>query len=111
MEVGHQTVVTLRYTMKNESGEVLENIMTTTGVEYLHGAGSIIPELEKGLEGMHEGETRSMTIRANSGNHSSPVFYFDVVVDKVRPANETELSAGKPNKEMVEKDCGPGCCC
>jgi FKBP-type peptidyl-prolyl cis-trans isomerase SlyD len=109
MQVAKKTVVALRYIMKNGKGEVLENILDSSPVKYLHGSGNILPQLESSLEGLEPGNLKSFTFSENA-NLQSPgeVFHFDVVIDEVRPGTEEEIESGKP---ITSKECGPDCCC
>ena len=42
-------VVTFEYTLKNDNGEVLDSSAKNSPLEYLHGAGNIVPGLEAEL--------------------------------------------------------------
>lgn len=111
MTVANNTVVALRYCMKNGDGDVLENILHAAPVEYLHGGGSIMPALEAGLAGLEAGAVKKISI---SGEHDVQLpgsFYFDVVIDSVRAATEEEIATGKPIKPQTREDCGPDCIC
>jgi len=56
MQVGKDTVVTLRYEVSGSDGELIEK--TDEPVEYLHGGyGGMFPAVEKALEGKNVGET------------------------------------------------------
>ncbi len=111
MEVQKNTIVSLRYIMKNSRGEVLENIMDTAAAAYLHGSGNILPALETSLEGLQPGQQKSIFIAGENGNGLDGIFYFDVLIDDVRIATEEELRKGKPEKHIATNDCGPGCRC
>lgn len=100
-------VVALRFVMKNEAGEVMEDIMEQPAVEYLHGCGNILPSLENGIEGLGEGDNKHLDLIMGSGESYS----IDVVIDRVRPATSTELAQGKPEERKPGGACGPGCCC
>ncbi len=108
MEITDKSVVALRYIMKDNKGEELENTMESQPVEYLHGAGKILPQLELRLEGMKAGEKKSFSFSDES--NSNEEFYFDVIIDEVRRATEKELQIGKPF-EKNNNECGPDCCC
>lgn len=100
-------VVALRFVMKNDAGEVMEDIMEQQPVEYLHGSGSILPSLEKGVEGLREGDNKHLDFIMGSGENYS----MDVVIDKLRPATAEELLQGKPEEKQPDGACGPDCCC
>lgn len=111
MRVADKTVVALRYCMKNGSGEVMENILNAAPVEYLHGSGNIMPALEASLAGLMAGAVKKVTISGENDNQLTGSYYFDVIIDNVRPATEEEIMTGKPAKPQKETECGPGCCC
>ncbi len=111
MQVADKTVVALRYCMKNSKGDVLEDILNARPVEYLHGSGNILPELEKSLVGLTPGDERSLSISGQTGLQVESAFYFDVVIDNVREATEEEIKKGKPVLPNSKEECGPGCCC
>ncbi len=60
-KVEKNKVVSLEYTLKLESGEVVDESHGEP-IVYLHGAGQLIPGLEKGMEGMSIGEERDITV-------------------------------------------------
>jgi FKBP-type peptidyl-prolyl cis-trans isomerase SlyD len=56
MQVGKNTVVSLKYQLYGTEGELIEE--TEEAVEYLHGGyGNMFPAVEKALEGRDVGET------------------------------------------------------
>jgi FKBP-type peptidyl-prolyl cis-trans isomerase 2 len=111
MQVADKTIVLLRYCMKNSNGHVLDNRLNASPVEYLHGSGNITPALEKGLEGLRPGESKTITINSTIDTQLDAAFYFDVVIDDVRMATNEEIKKGKPAKNYIKDECGPGCVC
>ena len=62
MQIAANKAVSIEYTLTNDAGEVLD---TSTGGEplvYLHGAGNIIPGLERELDGKQVGDELKVTI-------------------------------------------------
>lgn len=111
MKVATGKVVSIRYNMKNNRGDVLEDIMDKTPVDYLHGAGNMLPALEAKLEGLESGVHLSITISPETSPDLNDSFHFDIIIDNVRAATEEEIREGKP-LQMVSKDCcSPDCCC
>lgn len=102
MEIAKQTVVSLRYIMKNSEGHEIENTIAGPAIHYVHGAGKILPQLEILLEGLKVGDKKSLTIDLPD------TFHFDIAIDQVRMATPEEIEAGTP---LVRNDCGPGCSC
>lgn len=111
MRVADKTVVALRYCMKNSKGEVLENILGAAPVEYLHGGGNIMPALEASLTGLIAGTVKKVSISGDNDAQLTASYYFDVIIDNVRPATDEEIAMGKPAQPKKENECGPGCCC
>lgn len=109
MEVIKNTVVGIRYVMKNETGEVLEDIMDKPPIEYLHGSGSILPQLEKGLEGLPAGFSKM--IKFKTDENAAGNFLINVRVDSVRAATPNEIESGKPEPKQSNNNCGPNCRC
>jgi len=61
-QVGPDTFVTLAYTLYDEEGEVIERTGADDPLTYVHGYGQIVPGLERALEGMARGATRSVVV-------------------------------------------------
>jgi FKBP-type peptidyl-prolyl cis-trans isomerase SlyD len=101
MNVSLNKIVSLRYVMKNDAGDVIEDVMDRPSIQYIHGTGKIISALENAIEGMEAGEKRVFSI---SDPGLSENLHFDLVIDEIRDATPEEIQNGKPS-------CGPGCCC
>src|SRR5207248_6234234 len=56
MRVRQGRVVLLDYMVRVGTGRVVETSAGKAPIEYLHGAGQILPALERALEGLKEGE-------------------------------------------------------
>ena len=109
MEVAVNTVVSIRYVMKNGQGDVLEDIMDRPPVEYLHGSGNILPGLEKGLEGLPAGFSKLIKFKID--DNSPETYLINVKIDSIRAATPDEIESGKPEPKQTDNTCGPGCCC
>ena len=66
MEIGIHRVATINYTLKDKDGNLIDG-SSNGGFRYLHGAGNIIPGLEKALEGKRKGELFQIVIRPEDG--------------------------------------------
>src|SRR5437764_13153555 len=64
MRVKLGRVILLDYLVRIASGRVVETSAGKGPIEYLHGAGQILPALERALEGLREGEQASFSIPA-----------------------------------------------
>jgi len=67
MQIGSQKAVTIEYTLKDDAGEVLDTSDGRKPLTYLHGVGSLVPGLEKALEGKSAGETITVTLSPDEG--------------------------------------------
>jgi FKBP-type peptidyl-prolyl cis-trans isomerase SlyD len=56
MQVADQKIVSIDYTLTNDDGEVLDSSQGREPLHYLHGAGNIIPGLERALTGKSPGD-------------------------------------------------------
>jgi len=62
MLIAANKAVSIDYTLTNDAGEVIDSSAGGAPLAYLHGAGNIIPGLEKALEGKGVGEELDVTI-------------------------------------------------
>jgi len=67
MQIGKNAVVAIDYTLKDGEGEVIDTSEGRSPLAYLHGAGNIVPGLEKALEGKGEGENVQVTVPPEEG--------------------------------------------
>ena len=67
MQVADQKAVTINYTLKDETGQVIDSSEGRTPLTYLHGAGNIVPGLEKALAGKQEGDALAVTLSPDEG--------------------------------------------
>lgn len=83
------SIVTLKYTMRNGRGEVLEDRTTT----YIHGSAEISLFLQEQLEGLEAGQQKKVFL--NKGQESADDdFTFDIVIEGVRRAMQIHLLSG-----------------
>ncbi len=67
MQIGKNSVVSIHYTLKDENGEVLDTSDGRDSLDFIHGAGQIIPGLESELEGKTMGDEFSVVIDSEQG--------------------------------------------
>lgn len=67
MQIAQNSVVAFHYTLTNDAGEVLDSSEGREPLTYLHGAGNIIPGLEKELEGSAAGEKMVVKVTPEEG--------------------------------------------
>jgi len=109
MCITKDTVVAMRYIMRNGKGVVLENIMDAAPVNYLHGSAGIQPLLQAQLEGLKTGDKKMVYLLKESGLADDD-FSFEVIIDSVRAALPEEVLLGYPVK--IDTDtCGGECEC
>lgn len=87
-------VVTMHYTLTDESGEVLDSSRGGEPLSYLHGHGNIIPGLEKALEGVNAGHKAKVSVPAAEGyGEKNPEAIFEAPREHFPP--DMELKAGE----------------
>lgn len=62
MQIAANKAVSIEYTLTNDAGEVLDTSAGGEPLVYLHGAGNIIPGLERELDGKQVGDELKVTI-------------------------------------------------
>ena len=67
MQIEPKTVVTFHYTLRDESGAVLESSRGADPAAYLHGANNIVPGLESAMAGRSDGDTFTATVGPADG--------------------------------------------
>jgi len=67
MQIGAQKAVTIGYTLKDDEGNVLDSSDGGDPLTYLHGAGDIVPGLEKALDGKQVGDAISVSLSPEEG--------------------------------------------
>lgn len=60
-------VVSIEYTLTDESGEVIDSNVGKEPLTYVHGAGQIVGGLEKELEGAKIGEQKKVRVKPEDG--------------------------------------------
>lgn len=67
MQVAAQHVVSIDYTLSDDEGRTLDTSAGREPLAYLHGAGNIVPGLEKALEGKEAGATIDVSVAPEEG--------------------------------------------
>jgi FKBP-type peptidyl-prolyl cis-trans isomerase SlyD len=67
MQIGNETVVTIHYTLTDANGVVLDSSAGEEPVSFVHGAGTMIPGLEKALLGKSPGESMKISVAPADG--------------------------------------------
>ena len=67
MQIAANCVAYIHYTLTDPAGAVLDSSSGGEPLAYLHGAGNIIPGLEKALEGKQAGDKLDVTVAPEDG--------------------------------------------
>lgn len=67
MNIANNRVVSIHYTLTNDAGEVLDSSEGREPLNYLHGAGNIIPGLENALLDKVAGDELKVTVEPADG--------------------------------------------
>jgi len=67
MQITANCVAYIHYTLKDDSGTVIDSSSGGEPLAYLHGAGNIVPGLEKALEGKQAGEKLNVKVAPEEG--------------------------------------------
>jgi len=62
MQVADEKVVSIHYTLTDESGTAIDSSRGGEPLEYLHGAGNIVPGLEQALTGKEAGDRLNVDV-------------------------------------------------
>ncbi len=65
--VAEKRVVSIQYTLKNPEGETIDASEPGDPLRYLHGAGNIVPGLERELEGKKAGDEVAVVVQPEDG--------------------------------------------
>lgn len=67
MQITKNTVAAIHYTLRDNEGTVIDSSEGRDPLNYLHGAGNLIPGMEEGLEGKAAGEKVNLQIEPEKG--------------------------------------------
>lgn len=67
MQIADRCVASFNYTLTNDAGDVLDTSNGREPLAYLHGAGNIVPGLEKAMEGKSAGESFKVAVAPGEG--------------------------------------------
>jgi FKBP-type peptidyl-prolyl cis-trans isomerase SlyD len=84
---GDGKVVSIHYTLRDDAGDVVDSSAEGDPLEYLHGAGNIVPGLEAAMAGRAVGDKFSVDVPPDQG-------YGEVDDDQVRTVPRRAFPAG-----------------
>jgi FKBP-type peptidyl-prolyl cis-trans isomerase SlyD len=67
MQIAERTVASFNYTLTNDAGEVIDTSEGRAPLAYLHGAGNIVPGLEKEMTGRSPGDKFDVVVTPEEG--------------------------------------------
>jgi FKBP-type peptidyl-prolyl cis-trans isomerase SlyD len=67
VDIGADRVVTIHYTLKDDSGAVLDSSAGGEPLAYIQGHGNLVVGLEKALEGKQDGATLAVVVSPEEG--------------------------------------------
>ena len=67
MQIGKEKVVSIHYTLRDNSGTVLDSSVGNSPLLYIQGIGNLIPGMEEGLEGKSKGDKVDIKVSPEKG--------------------------------------------
>lgn len=67
MQIAHQTVVQMHYTLKDDNGNTIDSSVGKEPLEYIQGLGMIVPGLEKAMVGKSVGDKFDVVVLPAEG--------------------------------------------
>ncbi|MFD2190495.1 FKBP-type peptidyl-prolyl cis-trans isomerase [Pistricoccus aurantiacus] len=91
MQIAQNSVVAFHYTLTNDAGEVLDSSEGREPLAYLHGAGNIVPGLEKELAGRESGEKLQVTVTPEEGyGENQPGLIQEVPIESFQGVDDVQ---------------------
>lgn len=101
-QIADEHVVLIHYTLSNAEGEQLDSSREGPPLAYLHGAGNLVPGLERELAGHVPGDSFDVVVSAKDGFGERSLDPFAIPRDKFPP--DAELMPGMDL--MMEDEAG-----
>jgi len=67
MQIGKEKVVSIHYTLRDNSGSILDSSEGNSPLLYIQGIGNLIPGMEEGLEGKRKGDKVDIKVSPEKG--------------------------------------------
>ena len=97
------TVVSLSYTLKNDTGQELDKSTSDKPFAYLHGNKQIVPGLENALEGLAVGDKKQVTVAPAEG-YGEFAAELKMEVERSNFPKDVEIQAGMQFSADVSGD-------
>ncbi|HVR63226.1 MAG TPA: peptidylprolyl isomerase [Polyangia bacterium] len=95
MKAAPHKVVTIAYTLSDDAGEVLESSEGDEPLSYIHGAGNIVPGLERALEGKAAGESVHVVVPPDEAyGPRDPALVQTIPVRQIQTDDRTRIKVG-----------------
>lgn len=102
-KIGADQVVTMEYTLRDATGEVLDTSDGDEPLTYLHGHGQIVPGLEKALEGKAVGDKAQVTVSPEEGYGE---YDMERVLKEPRSSFDFDVEVGQVLEAQVDDEEG-----
>ncbi len=93
MQIAERTVASFHYTLTDEAGRVIDSSSGHGPLTYLHGAGNIVPGLEKAMLGRSVGDAFDVVVAPEEG-YGEPNEMLVQVVPRAAFQGVDELAVG-----------------
>ena len=93
MQIAERTVASFNYTLTNDAGEIIDTSTGRAPLAYLHGAGNIVPGLEKEMTGRKVGDKFDVVVAPEEG-YGMPNSMLIQVVPKAAFQGVDKLDVG-----------------
>lgn len=96
--------VSIEYTLTDDTGKVIDSNVGKEPLTYVHGAGQIVPGLEKGLTGLKVGDRKKIVVTPEDGYRADPNAFQEIPKDKLPPEAQkvgTMLATKGPQGETI----------
>jgi FKBP-type peptidyl-prolyl cis-trans isomerase SlyD len=102
--IQEDSIVSIEYTLTDETGKVVDSNVGKEPLTYLHGSGQIVRGLEKELTGMKVGDQKKIVVKPEDGYQTDPNAFQEIPRDKL-PAEAlkvgTVLATKGPQGETI----------
>ena len=93
MQIAERTVASFHYTLTDDTGRVIDSSAGHAPLTYLHGAGNIVPGLEKAMVGRSSGDAFDVVVAPEEG-YGEPNEMLVQVVPRAAFQGVEELAVG-----------------
>jgi FKBP-type peptidyl-prolyl cis-trans isomerase SlyD len=77
------SIVSIEYTLTDDTGKVVDSNVGKEPLTYLHGSGQIVRGLEKELTGLKVGDQKKIVVKPEDGYQANPNAFQEIPRDKL----------------------------